>query len=168
MAASESVFSSLRKENLLTEEVLKFVKDNIVQDTEKLSVPCKEEKTIFGDGNHQRTVNSLLNIASELDDKTNGMCAGLAANQIGHDLRVFIAKDKKGRFKVHTNPVIISKTKPFENREACFSFPESTSVVKRYKEINVKFAESKGIIKLRGLDAIVFQHELDHLNGIAI
>ena len=52
-----------------------------------------------------------------------------------------------------------------EAEEQCLSFPGITCKVQRAKQINVK-AELFGHMSLWDLDSIVFQHEVDHLDGI--
>jgi len=57
--------------------------------------------------------------------------------------------------------------------EGCLSFPGVFGTVKRWKEINVKYqvVGSRGDLvdrkdRLEGFEAIVFQHEFDHLDGV--
>lgn len=115
--------------------------------------------------------------------------AGLAAPQIGLNKRFFGSKELgKGEVKVFINPKIdktygkkvypkiIKETdtgqKEEDFLEGCLSFPGFFGTVKRFLEINVSWDEiEKGkLIKksrnLNGFEAIVWQHESDHLEGI--
>lgn len=94
---------------------------------------------------------------------------GLAANQVGELLRIFIFKEND-EFNVAINPEIIEATGEIElDLEGCLSVPKIQAVIPRYKKIKVKFFNEKGhqIERLlSGLSARVFGHELDHLNAI--
>ena len=53
--------------------------------------------------------------------------------------------------------------------EGCLSLPQKFGNVKRASEIFVRFYDLKGKeqnLRLTGMDARVFLHELDHLNGV--
>jgi peptide deformylase len=56
--------------------------------------------------------------------------------------------------------------------EACLSFPDSATLVRRYADITVAYVDaSTGAAvqeRLTGLPAVVFQHELDHLDGVTL
>ena len=96
---------------------------------------------------------------------------GLAANQVGLLKRVFVIKLKNNPepFAVF-NPVVLSESKEFQDgEEGCLSFPDLFLGVKRPKEIDVTYLDKLGNeckIKLSGIDARCFLHELDHLNGV--
>lgn len=94
---------------------------------------------------------------------------GLAANQVGQDLRLFVA-EVEGKFYVVANPRITktsAKTVPME--EGCLSLPGVWGVVERPENAEVEGRNQFGKkikIKARGLLARIFQHEIDHLDGI--
>jgi peptide deformylase len=96
---------------------------------------------------------------------------GLAANQVGLLKRVFVIKLKNNPepFAVF-NPAVLSESKELQDsEEGCLSFPDLFLGVKRPKEIDVIYLDKLGNeckIKLSGIDARCFLHELDHLNGI--
>lgn len=98
---------------------------------------------------------------------------GLAAPQVGRLLRI-IAVDVTPRepgsgLIVLINPVIISTTGSKKVREGCLSVPEYTANIHRAAEVVVKGLDPDGRemeISSRGLEAIAFQHEIDHLDGI--
>ena len=101
---------------------------------------------------------------------------GLAANQIGKDLSIFVIEPKLaedfGVPDVYLNPEITEYSKDQdEMEEGCLSIPEYFIQVKRSKKIKIKFINEKGEkkkIKARGFLARVLQHETDHLNGLTI
>ena len=58
-----------------------------------------------------------------------------------------------------------------ESVEGCLSFPGRTVRVNRATRISVQYTtiKNKNICTyFEGLNAIIFQHELDHLNGITM
>jgi peptide deformylase len=53
--------------------------------------------------------------------------------------------------------------------EGCLSFPNLYVKIKRPRSIKVRYTEPNGNVvtqKFDGMTARVFQHELDHLNGV--
>lgn len=94
---------------------------------------------------------------------------GLASTQIGASEQYFITKTKSGAFKAIFNPSIISytkKTKVFF--EGCLSIPDYYGEVTRPIGVTVEYSDEKGQKinrKLAGIEAWIFQHEYDHLQG---
>ena len=97
---------------------------------------------------------------------------GLAANQIGMEVRAFaMVRDlENNEIVVCFNPKIVKKYNEVVNfEEGCLSFPDKIVSVDRPDRIVVQYEDKdKKIhkIKLNGFAARVFQHELDHLEGI--
>jgi peptide deformylase len=96
---------------------------------------------------------------------------GLAANQCGERVRMFIMLID-GEFWECFNPEIIeSSTDLTEFNEGCLSFKGESCIINRPSTIDVRYYDSKGtenVERLEGLPARCFQHELDHLNGITM
>jgi len=94
---------------------------------------------------------------------------GLAANQIGQNVRVFVM-DFYGEEFICINPIIEQSSTEFTiDQEGCLSFPDLSLNVKRSSEIFVSYSNIDGVEIQRwlsGITARCFQHELDHLNGI--
>lgn len=102
---------------------------------------------------------------------------GLAANQVGLDISLFVMdsaakSDDDSNYSpiVLINPEIISSSeeKSFY-QEGCLSIPKVYEDVERPKEIEVKYYDQdmkEVITMLNALPARIFQHELDHLNGL--
>ena len=94
---------------------------------------------------------------------------GLSANQCGFKHRVFVmgAEDS---FVAFFNPKIIWNSDDESNMmEGCLSFPLLGLRINRPSTIEVEYQDFNGqthTTMLNGLSARVFQHELDHLNGI--
>ena len=76
---------------------------------------------------------------------TNGV--GLAAPQIGENLRVFVIDVSTGNEPlnpiVFINPKIIKKSGACLSHEGCLSFPEAYTNVRRYKSIKIKEIEKR-------------------------
>ena len=102
---------------------------------------------------------------------SNGM--GLAATQCDIQKRVLVLDGTlvggKER-RAFVNPVIKEKTeKTIITEEGCLSFPGVYARVERYDGVIVECDDEKGEkeeVMLTGVDAVILQHELDHLNGI--
>lgn len=94
---------------------------------------------------------------------------GLASPQVGVAKRI-IATNAHGKTQAFINPEIIEKSFRTErSEEGCLSVPGVFGFVKRHKSITVKALTRDGkevTLKLSDLAAFVFQHEIDHLNGI--
>ena len=109
--------------------------------------------------------------------KHNG--AGLAANQIYEPIRICIIEVLDNPrykhlntipLKVLINPKVIIKkdTTTFNSYEGCLSVPNLRGKVRRYNSINVTYytMDAKKITEnIKGLESIVYQHEIDHLDG---
>lgn len=118
----------------------------------------------------------IQNLIDDLYDTmyaTNGV--GLAAPQIGENLRVFVIDvgvDAKSMNPItFINPKIIKKEGAVNSYEGCLSFPEAYSNVRRYSYVKVKALDIKGrpfILEAKegSLLARAIQHEFDHLDGI--
>ena len=96
-------------------------------------------------------------------------CVGMAANMIGIKKNIIIVN--MGFVDVVMfNPVIISKSGPYQTEEGCLSLTGMRKTT-RYQDIEVEyydFAWKKQRKKLSGWTAQIAQHEIDHCNGIVI
>jgi peptide deformylase len=102
---------------------------------------------------------------------------GLSANQIGLNKRMFVMyfPDEKGKLFEYAlvNPKIISHSATMiylPQSEGCLSVDRDIKgYVPRYERVKIKAVDGNGEeieMRLKGFAAIVFQHELDHLNGM--
>lgn len=95
---------------------------------------------------------------------------GLAANQVGIDKRLIVVRTKHRVFKL-INPRIVQGEGEVIYKESCLSLPGRTVETKRYKKVVVDGYDEDGdefTYTAGGLLAIIFQHEIDHLDGKTI
>ncbi|MFA4937472.1 MAG: peptide deformylase [Patescibacteria group bacterium] len=94
---------------------------------------------------------------------------GLAAPQIGHNINLMVIATAQGP-QAFINPRIVKFSYINESmEEGCLSVPHVFGIVKRARSIKVEYFTDQGIKKQQsyhGLMARIYQHELDHLNGI--
>ena len=93
---------------------------------------------------------------------------GLSANQCGVAERIFVIGTDEFQL-VCINPKVIDEGPYVKDKEGCLSFPGLFLNVDRPSWIEVEFTDENGNInqvKLHGLSARCFLHELDHLNGV--
>ena len=98
---------------------------------------------------------------------------GLAANQIGLDLRLAVIKikreDEEPLSIVIINPEIVEKSGTLYEEEGCLSFPGLFAKIRRSAKVKMRAINEKGMpieINAEGLFAKAVQHELDHLDGV--
>jgi len=102
---------------------------------------------------------------------------GLAAPQVGESIRLIVVEygDEEDetapkRLFAVANPEIIQASDEMETGiEACLSVPGLAGEVERHVQITVKGLNRRGQIakhKVQGWLARIFQHEIDHLNGV--
>lgn len=118
----------------------------------------------------------IKNLVQDLLDTMyaqNGV--GLAAPQIGENVRIFVIDTSTGNEPlnpiVFINPKIIKKSGACISHEGCLSFPEAYTDVKRYENVMVKALDTNGrsfVMEAKDgtLLARAIQHEFDHLEGI--
>ena len=147
------------------------------------------EKVAVVDKIDEKLLEQMEKLRKKLEIGENA--AGLAAPQIGVSKRFFGIKEMAvgashaSPVQIFINPRIV---KVFGERvypklvaddgknqdflEGCLSFPDFFGTVKRYLKIEVEWEELKGeklvskTKELTGFEAIVWQHESDHLEGI--
>ena len=94
---------------------------------------------------------------------------GLAAPQIGENIRVIVIAYKEKNLVI-INPKILKKSlfKDWDE-EGCLSVPNKYGQVKRHRSLTLKYLNEGGSeqkLKASGLLARIIQHEIDHLDGI--
>lgn len=133
---------------------------------ESVSLPVKEissETKIF-----------ISNMINTMGHHKN--CIGLAAPQVGKLNRIIVIDvsiyskpcPNHGRL-VLINPVIKTSSEYQIGREGCLSIPDFTGNVSRAQNITVEATDQHGNPKqilAKGFEAVVLQHEIDHLDGI--
>jgi len=113
----------------------------------------------------------------ELQKEPEGV--GLAAPQIGKNVRIFVAEYKNFK-RVVINPEVLEiknirspkgekkKTKN-EILEGCLSLPYYYGPLKRSNHVVLKYLDEKGEViteTFKDFDAQIVLHEIDHLDGI--
>ena len=94
---------------------------------------------------------------------------GLSANQCGIFQRVFIIGTE--HFQIACiNPKVIAQSEEItKDNEGCLSFPAMYLKVDRPTWVDAEFYDETGALKqirMEGLTARCFLHELDHMNGV--
>lgn len=102
-------------------------------------------------------------------------CVGLAAPQVGSDLRVAVmdASSHPQTASHHgllvlVNPRLQELQGAVIQREGCLSVPDFTANVRRAATVHLAALDESGDVRewrLEGFEAIVAQHEVDHLDG---
>jgi peptide deformylase len=94
---------------------------------------------------------------------------GLAAPQIGENLRLIVVNTKNGAIAM-LNPELVKKSWAKEwGEEGCLSVPGVFGEVKRHKVVSCNYMSLSGEKKCldsKGLLARILQHEIDHLDGV--
>lgn len=135
---------------------LKFIGDECLREPSKLIEDITDD---------------IVSLASEMKKKMvewNGI--GLAAPQVGCNIRLIIVQLRCGKIVEMINPRI-SWTSPEKCSvdEGCLSIPGETQSVERSRCIRVRFQDITGqhkYWKLSRMDARVVLHEYDHLEGL--
>lgn len=122
-------------------------------------------------------IKSLVENMIDTMEANNGI--GIAAPQVGSNLRIFITKiplyneDKEvspGELKVFINPEILEYSREESIlSEGCLSIPKVHGNVSRPYKIKVKALNLEGkefTEELEGLDSHCVLHENDHINGV--
>ncbi len=120
----------------------------------------------------KKEIREIVNKMRKIMVRNDGV--GLSANQIGIPYSFFVAllpyPKEKPKFYAIFNPRIVAHSKEKELMlEGCLSIPGTWGLVERYKKVTLEGLDKnqKSIkIKAQGLLAQIFQHEVDHLNGI--
>ena len=117
-----------------------------------------------------------------IDTMRDAPGVGLAAPQIGQSIKLTVIEtlpeiDEDGNeiedsrdLYVITNPEIVwTSRKMVDGIEGCLSIPGYLGEVERHESIRVRAQDRYGKkikLRLNGWTARIFQHEIDHLNGV--
>jgi len=138
----------------------------------KMSQICKKVKLI-----DKKVISIAKDLKETLKAQKDPEGVGLAAPQIGENLRIFAMKDN-GKIRVIINPEILeiskekykgTNNKEKEIMEGCLSLPNYYGPLKRPQKVKIKHLGFDGITKeeeFKNFSAQIVQHEIDHLNGI--
>jgi peptide deformylase len=132
----------------------------------------------YGDPVLRRRAEDIATVTPEIrrlaDDMIETMYdevgIGLAAPQIGASVRLLVVGDEEGRgAQVLVNPIITEQGGTVTAEEGCLSLPGFFAPVTRAQWVKLEAQDLEGrpvAISARGLRARVFQHEIDHLDGV--
>ncbi len=122
---------------------------------------------------------STKTLIGKMFSTMRGVGVGLAAPQTGKSIQLAVVEIKKTKIRPHVkpfgptvivNPKITSASKKIVNDwEGCLSFSGIRGMVPRHESITVEYYDKMGTrqrVILKGFQARVFQHEIDHLNGV--
>jgi peptide deformylase len=96
---------------------------------------------------------------------------GLAAPQvsIGKRFMLVCPTAELGEEQVVINPEILALEGEEEMEEGCLSFPGVYGTIRRATKVKARYRDldwNERTLDLEGFVARIFQHELDHLNGV--
>ena len=143
---------------------MKLVKD-IITDELQLS-----ERAVEIDVRTQAT--EMREIIKALKDtmREKGLYS-LSAPAIGYNRRIFCIDFKDSEIKTFINPIIAQAKGMQLSIEKCVCIPDKEFMRPRNNDLMIIYQRPTGQIENRqivGMSAIVFQHELDHLDGLLI
>lgn len=100
---------------------------------------------------------------------------GLAAPQVGLNLTLFVFKNKRQITAVinpkildHADEEVLDIRKKHTMLEGCLSIPQYYGTVKRFSSVTISFLNENGVTQTQKFDmpeAVIIQHEMDHLEG---
>jgi peptide deformylase len=94
---------------------------------------------------------------------------GLAANQVGVPYRIFAMRGAPENFVCFNPRIAHPGEQQIVLEEGCLTYPGLFVKIKRPQHVRVRFQLPNGDTRtdtFTGMTARIFQHELDHLNGI--
>lgn len=159
---------SIYKKNILLDDF-----EILRKPSEALEFPLSQEERLIGVSLKEYVQNSRNDyIAKKLEIDIS---LGISAPQINHFKRMFaMYNEHSGEYLIVINPEILehsNKQLYSKSGEICLSVSKAfrkKGYVHRYKTISVRYYDLRGNIitqKFTGSPAMVFQHELDHLDG---
>lgn len=95
----------------------------------------------------------------------------LSAPAIGYNKRIFCIDFSDNEIKTFINPLVLESEGMELTREICSSIPDKEFIRPRNTVIDVIYQRLDGTVRqnrFTGLAATVFQHEVDHLDGITL
>ena len=136
----------------------------------------------FPDPRLREVSKPVTEVTEEIRQLAEDMCdvmydepgIGLAAPQVGESIRLVVVDTEWTEDGAERNPLILLNPELTEPEgkvkwnEGCLSVPDFEAEVERAAEITLKATDLDGHpieIRADGLQAVCFQHEIDHLDG---
>ena len=144
----------------------------------KLAPPNEVENAVCENVTADEVDSLLKDVIPEMEallNETGGV--GLAAPQVGIKKKFFIVKLSDGSFKTYFNAFYTKNAEKTKTREGCLTYGKDIfTTTTRWKSIRFVYEEydpeKKTLTKknkvFKGYDAIILQHESDHLRGVTI
>jgi peptide deformylase len=153
------------------------------------STTLKSKSVAIDLENFQEQADSVRKLIEEMKETlTQSGGVGLAAPQVGHNVRVILVQERvpvnadtsgltvaftDQRIDTHVmiNPEIVwSSNEKYIQVEGCLSFPGVDARIKRNEAVRVKWFDLEGFKEktFSGFTAACVQHEVDHLDGILL
>ena len=137
----------------------------------------------FPDKRLRRISRPIDAVTDELRQLAQDMCEvmydepgiGLAAPQVGEDVRLVVVDTEWRAEDAEKNPLILVNPEVSEHEgkivwtEGCLSVPDFEAEVERAERVLLRARDldsAEIAIRAEGLQAVCFQHEVDHLNGV--
>ncbi len=139
----------------------------------------------FPDKRLRRVSAPITEIAEEIRNLASDMCEvmydepgiGLAAPQVGEAIRLIVVdtewnsdeEDSDRHPLILVNPEIYEKEDKLVWNEGCLSVPDFEADVERSAKIRLRATDLDGNdvdLNAEELQAVCFQHEVDHLDGV--
>lgn len=137
----------------------------IVKDTNILS-----EWSIEIDPKKEGKLTQEIVLALKATMREHGL-QSLSAPQIGYNRRLLCLRFGDNNYRTFINPAIDNNVGITMSREKCSSLPNREFIIPRFNKIKFFFTTPLGKVEsatLVGKAAYVFQHSLDHLNGMLV
>ena len=129
-----------------------------------LGDPCLNQK-VSDVENFDSTLSDMI---ASMKPFLSGNAIGLAANQVGI-LKNFFVWNSNGISREIVNPRIIDWGGALDHPEGCLSIPDTKFLIRRAQLVILEgynIYGKKVRYQATGLEAAIFQHEVDHLNGM--
>lgn len=161
---------------LLMKDIIKEGHPTLTKYAQELEFPLSRETKQLAYDMLEFIQNSQDDQLAEQYDLRPGV--GIAAPQLNHSIQLCAVHvphedDREPLTRIFVNPQIISHTEAeiaLRNGEGCLSVDRPVEgIVPRSKRITVRYQDLDGKThkeRFRGYDAIVIQHEIDHLRGV--
>lgn len=136
----------------------------VIAPDSRLRVKTKPVKKITD--HYKKIVHQMIKLTKTFVEPEG---VGLASTQVGLNEQYFVSKQEEGTFKAFFNPKILKHSAKVKIQfEGCLSIPNYWAEVRRSTLVTVTYTDINGNLvkeRLKGFDAWVFQHEVDHLQG---
>jgi len=137
----------------------------------------------FPDSRLREISKPILEINDEIRELAKDMCdvmygepgIGLAAPQVGVPLRLIVVDTTWTEDDAERNPLILINPELTKRdgsiiwKEGCLSVPDFEAEVERFEKVRMVAQDLEGeeiVIDADDLQAVCFQHEADHLDGL--